>query len=79
MPKYRITYAFDCSCYGERTIEAESPEQARELAIELHKRDELMIMWDAQPDLGTDRWLKPVLIPIKSMPCLALSTMPPLD
>jgi hypothetical protein len=24
------------------------------LAIELHKRDELMTMWDAQPDLGTD-------------------------
>ena len=52
MKKYTINYAFDCSCYGEVEIEANSPEEAAEKAKDLHKKEELYKMFDPSPDLG---------------------------
>jgi hypothetical protein len=55
MPTYTIDYAFDCSCYGSREIEADSPEHAAEIARELHLKDELVCGdWKAAPETGTD-------------------------
>jgi hypothetical protein len=51
--RYTIEYAFDVSCYGSVDIEAFSPEEARQKAIELHKADSLMDEWNPEPEVGT--------------------------
>lgn len=53
MPKFIINYAFDCSCYGNRTIDADSAEDAVVKAKQMHAEDTLIQCWDPQPDVGT--------------------------
>lgn len=45
--KYKVTYAFDAPCYGSVDIEADSPEDAKARAVEMHKNDTLVREYEA--------------------------------
>jgi hypothetical protein len=56
MAKYTITYAFDCPCYGNVEIDADSPEHAAEIAKQMYKEDTLIDTWDASPEAGCENY-----------------------
>lgn len=54
--KFIVTYAFDCPCYGQIEIEAETAEQAAEKARQWHRDDKLIGSWSAEPVVGCDNY-----------------------
>jgi hypothetical protein len=52
--KFNVTYAFNCPCYGTVEIEAESVEEAAEIAKLKHNADNLIRGWDPAPEAGSE-------------------------
>jgi hypothetical protein len=54
--KYTVTYGFDCPAYGETDIEAESPEQAADIARTMFLNESLICGWEYEPSVGCENY-----------------------
>lgn len=56
MPKYIVTYGFECPCYGDTSVAADNVEQAVEIIKKEFVADTLIEGWDPNPDVGCENY-----------------------